>query len=620
MRKTTILIFTLLLTVFCVPVHAASGNENPVYLIVLTSAKPNEAFDVAEFGGTQLARSGRRLAISIPEAAVDGLRRDPRVRSIQRAVVGEHSPTATAGREFSMRASADAVRTPVVNSGPVWTTGTYKYDGSGNIWSIGSQNGITDSTSQGVDRFTYDGAARLTSATVYAGTAGHTESFGYDPYGNLTSKVTDGSSISFAVNAATNRYQAPMSVTYDPLGNVDIDSFGNHHDYDAAGMVKAKGSETYVYTADDERIAVSLGTVITAGWRWTLREPDQRVVREFESFGGMAGSDYFLWIEDHFYAGTQLVAAEREATEGGRRHFHADHLGTARFMTNESAQILSEHTYRPFGVEITSAAQERARGYDRDEPTRFTGHERDGINDVADPTFGYMDYMHARYYNPFWGRFLSVDPVLDLDKTIHNPQMWNRYAYVTNNPLRYTDPTGKNLWETLFRVVRYIGKEEKVVARVKAISKSKAMEGIERGIKVAREEKATTSIAVVTESKQARDAVGKQLSQSGKIRPPERSGIWPEHVNPADGPNADIHVQTVDATKSAGFGKALGAGLLAIIGANTMAANANPDATPGEVASAFLWDSAKAIDPIFLTDVIEHATGADAYAEENPPE
>jgi hypothetical protein len=41
------------------------------------------------------------------------------------------------------------------------------------------------------------------------------------------------------------------------------------------------------------------------------------------------------------------------------------------------------------------------------------------------------------------GRFLSVDPVLDLKKTIPNPQMWNRYAYVLNNPVRFTDPTGK---------------------------------------------------------------------------------------------------------------------------------------------------------------------------------
>jgi hypothetical protein len=51
--------------------------------------------------------------------------------------------------------------------------------------------------------------------------------------------------------------------------------------------------------------------------------------------------------------------------------------------------------------------------------------------------------MHARYYNGAAGRFLSVDAWMDLKKTIPNPQMWNRYAYVVNNPIHYTDPDGR---------------------------------------------------------------------------------------------------------------------------------------------------------------------------------
>lgn len=41
------------------------------------------------------------------------------------------------------------------------------------------------------------------------------------------------------------------------------------------------------------------------------------------------------------------------------------------------------------------------------------------------------------------GRFLSVDPVLDLKQATRSPQAWNRYTYVLNNPVRFTDPTGK---------------------------------------------------------------------------------------------------------------------------------------------------------------------------------
>jgi len=52
------------------------------------------------------------------------------------------------------------------------------------------------------------------------------------------------------------------------------------------------------------------------------------------------------------------------------------------------------------------------------------------------------DYMHARYYNPGIGRFLSVDPV---GGTVGSSQSWNRYSYVLNNPLVYVDPSGETL-------------------------------------------------------------------------------------------------------------------------------------------------------------------------------
>jgi RHS repeat-associated protein len=49
------------------------------------------------------------------------------------------------------------------------------------------------------------------------------------------------------------------------------------------------------------------------------------------------------------------------------------------------------------------------------------------------------DYMHARFNSPLTGRMLSFDPIGGSQRS---PQTWNRYAYVTNNPLKYTDPEG----------------------------------------------------------------------------------------------------------------------------------------------------------------------------------
>src|SRR5262249_3857655 len=121
------------------------------------------------------------------------------------------------------------------------------------------------------------------------------------------------------------------------------------------------------------------------------------------------------------------------------RHYHVDHLGSPRLITDASGHKLAADFYLPFGGEAPGQERHYA-GFD--ERARFTGHERDGAGNPARPT---LDYMHARYYTPDGGRFLSVDPVLNLNRALREPQNWNRYSYVMNNPLNYTDPTGKDV-------------------------------------------------------------------------------------------------------------------------------------------------------------------------------
>ena len=50
--------------------------------------------------------------------------------------------------------------------------------------------------------------------------------------------------------------------------------------------------------------------------------------------------------------------------------------------------------------------------------------------------------MHARYYDPHKGRFLSVDPI-DSAKP-KSPQTWNKYSYANNNPVNNVDPNGRS--------------------------------------------------------------------------------------------------------------------------------------------------------------------------------
>ncbi|VVM21531.1 Rhs family protein-like precursor [uncultured Gammaproteobacteria bacterium] len=61
----------------------------------------------------------------------------------------------------------------------------------------------------------------------------------------------------------------------------------------------------------------------------------------------------------------------------------------------------------------------------------FTGHEH--IDEMG------LIHMNGRAYDPQIGRFLSADPYIQAP---YNTQSYNRYSYVMNNPLKYTDPDG----------------------------------------------------------------------------------------------------------------------------------------------------------------------------------
>ena len=67
------------------------------------------------------------------------------------------------------------------------------------------------------------------------------------------------------------------------------------------------------------------------------------------------------------------------------------------------------------------------------------------------------EYMHARYYSPNLGRFLSVDPV---GGSVGSSQSWNRYSYVINNPLVFVDPSGETVYVVTYTTGNRRGDEE----------------------------------------------------------------------------------------------------------------------------------------------------------------
>ena len=391
------------------------------------SAPASIAAVVQGLGGSVDARGVDRLLISLPDQAVDAIRQHGGTKYLQRAVIGAQpvkTPTATSADAAPnhLTPATNAVRLQPIS---LWESSGYAYDGAGNITSIGTTT------------YTYDSLSRLTG--VSPPIADNAETYAYDRFGNTVGRTRNQQSFSIQVDSATNHLvDAYLQSLHDTAGN--LTNYGSeHYFYDPfSNMLKKDANSTtelYVYTASDERIGVRSGP---DRWLWSIRDENGQLLRQYESF---ESNPYlgWTWIEDYVYRDAQLLGAEREPQEGGRRHFHLDHLGTPRVITSTNGQIVSAHDYYPFGNEITPLNQESAQGFSREEPMKFTGQERDFTNGTVFENANYIDYMHARHSSPGWGRFLSVDV---LSGHSQEPQSWNRYTYVTDNPIKFSDPTG----------------------------------------------------------------------------------------------------------------------------------------------------------------------------------
>jgi RHS repeat-associated protein len=315
--------------------------------------------------------------------------------------------------------------------GQSWTTGTFIYDGAGNI------------TAMGTDTFLYDSAGRLVKGTADQQRSGgsNRQEYSYDAFGNRVVLTTVGTACVGAcpptdllISAASNRITNHGAV-YDAAGNVTALD-GYTFTYDAAGMMaRQTGPQStgpidwqYVYTADDERIATYTGG---GNWRFTVRDLDGKVLREVVATTS-GGTTTWTWDRDHVFRDGLLLAT---VSPSGQQQFHLDHLGNPRLVTNAAGLRTGIHSYYPFGDELSLTPAETPA-----ERLKYTAHERDETSSMRP-----LDYMHARYYSPLVGRFLSVDPMLN-SAILRRPQSWNRYSYGWNTPVLLTDPTGERVF------------------------------------------------------------------------------------------------------------------------------------------------------------------------------
>jgi RHS repeat-associated protein len=316
---------------------------------------------------------------------------------------------------------------------PPGTPHPYAYDGAGNVKSWSDW------------RYRYDAVSRVLEGAVVGG---ESQSYTYDPFGNILTIGTgvtgdpDPPTVQLGVDPATNRLSAS---TYDAAGNLIIRgpfSYG----YDSLSMMQTMmqtmdgggAKNTYIYTADNERIWTVDSSVSPWNETFTLRHLDGKVLRvfttsdELEFTGPTEDLGELAWSQDYIYRDGQLLATVRLIGENEEAyHFHLNHLGTPLLITDPEGATEALHSYFPFGEELTPNNDT--------ERMKFTGHERDFNKEGQTDD---LDYMHARYYGPMMGRFLSVDP-RSRYRPMKAPQQWNRYAYALGNPLKFLDPDGE---------------------------------------------------------------------------------------------------------------------------------------------------------------------------------
>jgi RHS repeat-associated protein len=300
-------------------------------------------------------------------------------------------------------------------------------NGSSNVmdmrynYTAGANNGRITSSVDGIIgetvNYSYDSLNRLSSALATNNAWG--QGFGYDGFGNLTSKTALAGSV------------PTMSVSFDPLTNhqngVGYDANGNPNgaSYDVENRMISGNGETYSYDHAGKRV---LKQYTIAAPSPNAGSPGFEVY--FYGIGGQKLMTKQCWVDqngfphcpggnggnsgDYFntYFGGKLVKSKNTVVVA------TDRLGSVR--ANSSGDQLG---YYPYGEERTSTADGRE---------KFGTYMRDNPG---------QDYADQRYYGVGTGRFNVPDPYKASGGS-QDPPSWNRYAYVGGDPINFADPNG----------------------------------------------------------------------------------------------------------------------------------------------------------------------------------
>ena len=331
------------------------------------------------------------------------------------------------GNGLMTQRSYDAVgRTTAIKTG-AFTTATVQnlnlqYDPVGNL------TNRDDYVLNRSDLFTYDDVNRL---TLDLGPNGTRLNYQYDELGNITFKTGFGSYTYGAKPHAVTKISGAVNTTlaYDANGN-QTKGLNRTLTWTAwdmpAKIVQGAVTLTYDYDANHARFRQTgpAGTTIDLN-------PRADTGAHFEETTSQMGVKE---SRHHIYAGKEVIGEVVINGAGAKstRYFHVDQLGSVDAVTGDTGNLLARWNFDPFGNRTLYTGDANATRHG------FTGHEM--LPEVG------LIHMNGRLYDPLIARFVSADPYIQAPD---NLQSYNRYSYVLNNPLVFTDPSGYSWWKKI---------------------------------------------------------------------------------------------------------------------------------------------------------------------------
>jgi len=281
-----------------------------------------------------------------------------------------------------------------------------------------------DATKDQTCTYSADDLSRIASTSCGTSTWGQT--FTYDPFGNIKKSVPSGySGTAYAAAYSTVTNQVSTGITPAPT----YDKNGNQLTSTPATLTwNALNVPITVATASDTTTAIydALGLMV-----------EMTATESPRSRGSVYRPDGALLAIDNYSSGLEkgYVPLPGGSTAiynafGLSYIRHKDWLGSSRLATTWAHAVYSKEAYAPFGETYNEAGTA-----DRS----FTGQDQDVVTGSGGA--GVYDFLF-RKQDPSGGRWMSPDPSgwEAVDPT--NPQSFNRYAYVTNNPLSFVDQFG----------------------------------------------------------------------------------------------------------------------------------------------------------------------------------